>query len=267
MTGCPEGLCDGSGFLFDDAARVARPCRCRPGRLARKRAAALEGRIPRRYREVSFDREPLPSIERVYPHIARDVRRYIRDVDARLDGGNGLWFTGVVGSGKTTLAMLVSKAAMEADRTVAIYSLPRLLALLRESFDDAAQYSLNQIIDQLSSVDLLHLDDVGSEQTTPWVLEQLYSIVNARYEDGRSMLVTTNLITLEGDAALREQIGDRTVSRLYEMCGEPMHMHLGDQRRVTYELPDVPEPAPAPAWDDEPPAYGEPRPRPARWAS
>jgi DNA replication protein DnaC len=163
--------------------------------------------------------------------------------------------------------MLVSKAAMEADRTVAIYSLPRLLALLRESFDDAAQYSLNQIIDQLSSVDLLHLDDVGSEQTTPWVLEQLYSIVNARYEDGRSMLVTTNLITLEGDAALREQIGDRTVSRLYEMCGEPMHMHLGDQRRVTYELPDVPEPSPAPAWDDEPPAYGEPRPRPARWAS
>ena len=91
------------------------------------------------------------------------------------------------------------------------------------------------------------------------MLEQLYSIVNARYEDGRSMLVTTNLITLEGDAALREQIGDRTVSRLYEMCGEPMHMHLGDQRRVTYELPDVPEPAPAPAWDDEPPAYGEPR--------
>ena len=73
------------------------------------------------------------------------MRRYIRDVDAQLDGGNGLWFTGVVGSGKTTLAMLVSKAAMEADRTVAIYSLPRLLALLRESFDDDAQYSLNQI--------------------------------------------------------------------------------------------------------------------------
>jgi DNA replication protein DnaC len=268
MSACPEGLCDGSGFLLDEAARVARPCRCRPARMARKRAAALAGRIPRRYREVSFDREPLPSIERVYPGIARDVRRYVRDIDAQLDAGKGLWFTGVVGSGKTTLAMLVSKAALEAERTVAIYSLPRLLAVLRESFADDAQYSLSQIIDQLSSVDLLHLDDVGAEQTTPWVLEQLYSIVNARYEDGRSMLVTTNLITLENDDALREQIGDRTVSRLYEMCGEPMHMHLGDQRRVTYELPDIPEREPArAAWDDEPPAYGEPRPRPARWAS
>lgn len=214
MTDCPEGLCDGSGFLLDEEARVARPCRCRPARLARRRAAALAGRIPRRYREVSLDREPLPSIERVYPAIARDVRRYIRDVDEQLDAGKGLWFTGVVGSGKTTLAMLVSKAAMEADRTVAIYSLPRLLALLRESFDDNAQYSLSQIIEQLSSVDLLHLDDVGSEQTTPWVLEQLYSIVNDRYEAERAIVVTTNL----DREALAEQIGERTVSRLEEMC-------------------------------------------------
>ena len=38
-----------------------------------------------------------------------------------------MWFTGAIGTGKTTLAMLISKAAMEADHTVAIYSLPRLL--------------------------------------------------------------------------------------------------------------------------------------------
>ena len=103
---------------------------------------------------------------------------------------------------------------MEAGRTVAIYSLPRLLALLRDTYDDDARYSLNELIDQLSAVDLLHIDDVGAEQTSPWVLEQLYTIVNARYEDGKAIMVTTNLITEHGDAALREQIGDRTVSRL-----------------------------------------------------
>ena len=156
----------------------------------------------------------MPSIERRAPHVVRDVRRYCRTVAERLDEGRGLWFTGGVGTGKTTLAMLVSKPAMEADRTVAIYSLPRLLAMLRGSYDDDALYSLNDLIDRLCAVDLLHVDDVGAEQTRPWVLEQLYTIVNTRYEDGRAVMLTTNL----GDDELRDQIGDRTVSRLNEMC-------------------------------------------------
>jgi DNA replication protein DnaC len=264
MSTCPDGRCDGSGFLFDEAARRARPCSCRPARLARKRAAVLEGRIPRRYREVSFEREPLISIERANPHVAREVRQYVRTLAEQLDAGRGLWFTGDVGTGKTTLAMLISKAAMEADRTVAIYSLPRLLALLRGTYADDAQYSLNELIDRLSAVDLLHVDDVGAEQTSPWVLEQLYTVVNCRYEDGRAILLTTNLVTTVGDQALREQIGDRTVSRLYEICGEPKTMFGDDQRLgTTYTIPE-----PAGAWDgDAEPAYGEPRPPRPRMAS
>ncbi|HWT23945.1 MAG TPA: ATP-binding protein, partial [Solirubrobacteraceae bacterium] len=255
MLPCPDGLCDGSGFLYDEAARRARPCRCRPGRIARKRAQALEVRIPRRYREVSFDREPLPSIERANPHLVREVRRYAHDVAAQLEAGRGMWFTGDVGTGKTTVAMVISKAALEAHRTVAIYSLPRLLALLRDTYSDDARYSLHDLIERLCAVDLLHVDDVGAEQSSPWVLEQLYSIVNTRYEDGRAMLVTTNLITRAGDAALRDQIGDRTVSRLWEICGEPMFMGGDDHRRVTFELPDTG--ISGAAADDRPPAFGD----------
>jgi DNA replication protein DnaC len=262
MAGCPDGRCDGSGFLFDEVARRARPCSCRPQRIARKRAAALKGRIPRRYREVSLDREPLISIERANAAVVREVRRYVRSIDEQLDAGRGLWFTGDVGTGKTTLAYLVSKAAMEIDRTVAIYSLPRLLGMLRDTYDDDAPYSLNELIERLSAVDLLHVDDVGAEQTSPWVLEQLYAIVNTRYEDGKAIMVTTNLITEEGDAALREQIGDRTVSRLYEICGDPKPMFGEDARlQTTYTLPE-------PVADrDAAPAYGEPRPRRTPFAS
>jgi DNA replication protein DnaC len=142
------------------------------------------------------------------------VRRFADQVDAHLEEGDGLCFTGDVGTGKTTLAMLVSKSALEAGHSVAIYSLPRLLSEIRTTFGDGAARSHVELLDRLAAVDLLHLDDLGAENTTPWVLEELYSIVNTRYEEKRSVIVTTNL----GREELREQIGERTVSRLAEMC-------------------------------------------------
>jgi len=277
---CPDGRCDGSGFLFDEATRRAYPCSCRPARIARRRAGAVQGRLPKRFREVGFEREPLISIERANPAVVRQVRRYVREISPRLTEGRGIWFTGDVGTGKTTLAMLISKAAMEADHTVAIYSLPRLLAMLRETYDEDAHYSLSELIDRLCAVDLLHVDDVGAEQTTDWVLEQLYTIVNTRYEDGKALLLTTNLVGRglpesgeDGDrspeAPLRRQIGERTVSRIFEICGEPLPMFGGDKRMATLHEPPPAAGAPArePAWDpfddttwqERPSAYGRPR--------
>ena len=97
-----------------------------------------------------------------------------------------------------------------------------------------------QLLDGLSTVDLLHIDDVGAEKTTPWVLEQLYSIINSRYEEERAMLITTNL----DHEALREQIGERTVSRLVEMCGDPLPL-FGSDRRMEHDVPEAAPAAPA----------------------
>ena len=245
MSTCPDNRCDGSGFLYDEDGRTARPCSCRPARMARKRASAVAGRLPKRFRGVAFDREPVASMN---PALVRNVRDYVRNIAERLDEGRGLWFIGDVGTGKTTLAMLVSKAAMEADRTVAIYSLPRLLGLLRDSYDDDAPYSLTELIERLCSVDLLHIDDVGAEQSSAWVLEQLYTIVNTRYEDGKALLLTTNL----GHEALIEQIGERTVSRIFEICGDPLPMWGDDRRRErSYALPAVGDEQAGPGADDD----------------
>jgi DNA replication protein DnaC len=222
---CPHGACDGSGFVIDEATNTARDCTCRPVRRSQLKARRLEARLPKRYQHVAFEREP---VVRMPDTVVREVRRYVRDLEQNLDDGRGIWFVGDVGTGKTTLAMLVSKAAIEAGRSVAIYSLPRLLGVLRESM--SSEEGLQRLVDDLSEVDLLHLDDLGAERATDWVLEQLYAIVNARYEEQRSLVITTNL----QPEALSEQLGPRIVSRISEICGVPVMMH-GDDRRGTFE--------------------------------
>jgi DNA replication protein DnaC len=222
---CPFDVCDGSGFVFDLESNTAYDCRCRAQRVARARARNLSAVIPRRYRDVAFDRPPVTDID---PAIVTATRRFALTIDNQLDAGRGLWFMGPPGTGKTTLAMLVSKAASDAGRTVAIYSLPRLLNEIRDTH--RAERSHIDLLNRLTQVDLLHIDDVGAERSTDWVLEELYSIVNARYEDERSVVITTNILDRE---ALCEQITARTVSRLTEMCDElPLlgHDHRMDLR-------------------------------------
>jgi DNA replication protein DnaC len=222
---CPLGVCDGSGFVVDEATNTARDCDCRAGLIAAARTARLEGRIPKLYRGVSFDRPPVSDMARTASDQIRAVRRYVQSIDANIDAGRGLWFQGSVGTGKTTLAMLVSKAALDAGRSVAIYSLPRLLNLLRESMESDG--GLLELLDRLTAVDLLHVDDLGAENRTDWVLEQLYSIVNARYESQRAIVATTNLMPDE----LSDRLGARTVSRLVEVCGDLIPLDGEDMRR------------------------------------
>jgi DNA replication protein DnaC len=218
---CAFDICDGGGLIFDESTNTAYNCKCRQQLIARRQARSLSAVVPKRYRDASFDRPPVTDIE---PAIVSATRRFANAVEQRLDDGQGLWFMGPVGTGKTTLAMLVSKAALAAGRSVAIYSLPDLLRKIRQTFDTGSHEDL---FEQLTAVDLLHIDDIGAEQTTAWVLEELYSIVNARYEDERSMVITTNILDRE---ALCEQISERTVSRLTEMCDQlPLG---GDDKRT-----------------------------------
>jgi DNA replication protein DnaC len=215
---CPLGVCDGSGWILGPED-VARPCDCRAERLNKGRSRGIASAIPARYRGVSIDRPPVSDMARdLETKIAvTEVRSYIDDLDNRLAEGRGLWLFGETGTGKTSLAMLISKAALESGRTVAIYSLPKLLARIRRTYDSEPNgESYLSFFERLTSVDLLHLDDVGAEKRSDWVLEQLYALVNERYEDQRSVLITTNLPHPE----LEEQIGSRTVSRLTEMCDE-----------------------------------------------
>ncbi|HLI33248.1 MAG TPA: ATP-binding protein [Solirubrobacteraceae bacterium] len=247
---CPYGLCDGSGFVIDFEANSARRCECMPARVARRLASRLQGRIPTRYEGVSFERPPISELPQP---VLEALRAYTHDISASLAEGRGLWVVGDVGTGKTSVAMLVSKLAIAAGQTVAIYSLPRLLNLLREEI--AHEAGVLALLDDLTAVDLLHIDDLGAHHSTGWALEQLYLLIDARYQAGRAIVATTNVKDneLHPDGIARQlaapllgskaaegadqamgpggHLGARIVSRLIEICGDPLPLFGDDLRR------------------------------------
>ena len=219
---CPLAACDGSGWILTED-NTAMACDCRERMIGRAMSGGMGTGIPKRFRGVSFERKPICDLD---PMRLQPVRSFVAKIDERLDAGKGLWFTGDVGTGKTSLAMLVSQAAERRGRSVAVYSVPSLLAEIKNTYDREAAGSYITLFRKLCSVDLLHLDDLGAEKRTDWVLEQLYSIVNERWQDQRSIVATTNL---DRDK-LREEIGWRTVSRLVEICGDEIPLQGPDLR-------------------------------------
>jgi len=273
---CRFGECDGSGWLFDEHSNTERHCRCFE-RVERGVTGRLRGGIPKRMLGASLDRHP-----DLDPSLVRHVRRFMAEIEPNLAAGRGLWFHGTVGTGKTTLALLVARAARDAGRTIAVYSVPLLFAEMRDTFGDDSDDSHLALFRRLSAVDLLVLDDLGAERQTEWVLEQLYALVNERWQDQRSIIVTSNVpdpyrdVTLgtlrteieelrrrrqngagkdeleaiavrlervanqlaaselSNDADpltwLRQQVGSRAVSRLIQICDDPLLMMGADLR-------------------------------------
>lgn len=221
--GCPHGQCDGSGFVLDERTDEAMPCACRPARIAAARSRSLARTIPERYQHVAFDRHPVTEME---PMIVREVRRYCDAVDDRLDEGRGLFFFGSTGTGKTTLAMLVAQQAIRRNRTVAIYDAPQLLRRIGATMRRDSEETWIDLIDQIEAVDLLLLDDIAVAAQSDWVLEQLFSVINRRYEARRAIVVTADV---EAPDLLGDHIGRRAASRLLEVC-LPVPMFGPDQR-------------------------------------
>jgi DNA replication protein DnaC len=232
---CPLGVCDGSGWILGPED-VARPCECREQRLLKGRSRGVASVIPRRYQGASFDRPPVTDMERdmASRHVVQATRDFTENLDENLAAGRGLWLMGNTGTGKTTLGMLVAKAALAAGKTVGVYFTPKLLTRIRQTYQEAeSENAYDVFFKRVTSVDLLYIDDLGSERHTDWVVEQLYALINERYESERSMLVTSNAETDvdQGQRQLTDQIGPRTVSRLIEICGDPLPL-FGPDRRV-----------------------------------
>jgi DNA replication protein DnaC len=232
---CPLGVCDGSGWILGPED-VARPCECRESRLKKAEVRGIASALPPKFRDVSVDRPPISDMARdmATRHIVNAVRSFSDGITENLAEGKGLWLMGNTGTGKTTLGMLIAKGALAAGQTVGVYFTPKLLTRIRQTYQATeAEDAYDALFRKLTSVDLLYIDDLGAERSTDWVIEQLYALVNERYENGRSMLITSNADenVAAGLAQLEDQIGRRTVSRLVEICGDPLPL-FGPDRRI-----------------------------------
>jgi DNA replication protein DnaC len=227
--------CDQTGFRFDAASNTAFPCACRESVLRQRRARKMMRALPARYASVALEREPLCSLDEP---VRQRIGAYVREMDARLEGGRGLWLGGERGTGKTSAAALLVKEASARGYAAGFHPLAELLVSLRGAYDGAAPGDVGsfapeheeQLIDRLCDLDLLVMDDVGAVRATPWVLQQLYVIVNRRYNDQRATVITTHLEREQLAAVL----GWGIVSRLVEMTGRPV-LFGGVDRRLEGE--------------------------------
>lgn len=87
-----------------------------------------------------------------------------------------------------------------------------VLRKIKDEFDHPA--TDGGIMERMIQADILFLDDLGAEKASEWVKEQLYTVINERYNWVRPVFLTTNLTIQE----IAENYGDRFASRLVEMC-------------------------------------------------
>src|SRR5437667_4767087 len=114
------------------------------------------------------------------------------------------------GCGKTHLAVAIAKRCLENGATVLFATVPDLLDYLRAAFEPTASVCYDDEFKRMREAEVLILDDLGAEQSTPWANEKLFQLLNYRYNARLSTVFTTNQVGLEGIAPrLRSRMRDR----------------------------------------------------------
>lgn len=136
----------------------------------------------------------------------------VKFCDTFSEDSKGIRLVGTYGCGKTHLAAAIIHRLAENGIGGVFVVVPELLRAIRKSYNQPGE-DTEKLMGAAEEAPLLVLDDLGAEKPSDWVREQLYVIINRRYENMLPTIVTTNCSTQE----LVDRIGQRTVSRLIEM--------------------------------------------------
>jgi len=178
-----------------------------------------------------------------YAGIPKKIRVFLPELGLEKSINKNLYFTGPVGSGKSVKAasILTNKLFEEihtdsqielldprSDKFDPYYqpffiyrykfvNVPRLLQDIKKTFNQKDKINEYDLIDKCCQVDLLVLDDLGSELATDWAYQTLYLIISERYDEMRQTIFTSNLSPSELGKHFTDE---RLISRIIEMCGK-----------------------------------------------
>ena len=129
-----------------------------------------------------------------------------------------LLLTGGYGCGKTHLAAAVANFAVGMGVPTLFLTVPDLLDLLRQAFDNEA-VTFEERFEQVRSPALLVLDDFGTQSATPWAQEKLFQIINYRYINKLPLVVTTNIPLEDIEARIRSRLADPELVSTVRIAG------------------------------------------------
>lgn len=131
-----------------------------------------------------------------------------------LGNPKNLLFAGMYGLGKSHLTYSICKELRDKGFMAVFISVPKLLTIIKSTYNKSSEFTEAELLDVLSKVDLLALDDIGAEKARKeeegetWATEKLFEIIDGR--SGRHTVYTTNLTSEE----LARKVGQRNFSRM-----------------------------------------------------
>jgi DNA replication protein DnaC len=231
MNICP--ICEGVGLVrvVDVTGKwVSRPCQCQEIEREERRIAAA--RIPQRYRDCTLDTyEIYHGADRSLAEALFQARRFVEEYPAGT-AGKGLLFTGSIGVGKTHLAVGVLQRLVRERGVKGLFCDYReLLKNIQNSYNPQVNTTELELLKPVFAAEVLVLDDLGAQKPNDWVWDTVALVLNSRYNDRLTTIVTTNYADTPAGAgeltnaeraarepSLGDRIGDRMLSRLSEMC-------------------------------------------------
>jgi DNA replication protein DnaC len=228
---CPN--CNGLGMRViprPNGGRAVEPCECQ----TQKRADRLlqRAQIPPRYEHCSLETYHADfkgadnSLAKAY-----FMARTFVDGYPVTTGGRGLLLTGSIGVGKTHLAVGILQSLIAEKGVRGLFCDYReLLKEIQHSWNPQVSTTEMDLLRPIFEAEILVLDELGASRPTEWVWDMVALVLNTRYNDRRTTIITTNYPDAAPGAsgagnnrALREEtlgdrIGERMRSRLAEMC-------------------------------------------------
>src|SRR5271157_1091099 len=238
---CP--LCEGTGWKTvpsHGAGRSAserRVTRCDCQLRARAQSLLAAARIPRRYEHCELGNF---EFDGSYRYLAPARMAACKFVEEYPIDKTGLLLIGTIGVGKTHLAVgMVKELILGKGISCLFYDYRELLKQIQNSYNDSVKTTELDVLRPVFETEVLVLDELGAVRPTEWVWDTVSLILNTRYNDNRTTIITTNypnfpererlgsnLSSRSSEAAryaaeretLGDRIGDRMRSRLLEMC-------------------------------------------------